>query len=124
MGYELHINRSSDQSGGDGPPITRAEWDAHVAADPELMPDPVNPGCVLWSGPSTLADPWLLWSEPGSISTKYPDAALIAKMARIAAYFGAQVQGDDGEFYNEAGPIPEAPVAVPKRRPWWRIWSR
>jgi hypothetical protein len=119
MGYDLHITRKSDWPlrGND---ITRDEWLAVVAADPELRLDgyaeaPLPEGKVLRVEDSTLAV-WIGWAghvegremaplylSNGNIDSKNPDEDTRRKMWRIAQQLNARVQGDDGEFYDEAG---------------------
>jgi hypothetical protein len=99
MGYDLHITRAKDWSQNDGRWITAEEWLNVVAQDAELHLDGVNgPYFAIWSGRSTLDQPWLDWFR-GNITTKDPDAALVDKMIAIAEKLNAQVQGDDGEEY-------------------------
>ncbi|MFJ3213143.1 hypothetical protein [Streptomyces flaveolus] len=38
--------------------------------------------------------------DPGLVSAKHPGDVLIAKMCELARLLGAQVQGDDGEYYG------------------------
>lgn len=120
MGYDLHITRR-EQWFAEGPDITAEEWLAYVQSDPELHPVPENgPHFVTWSGPSTIEEPWLDWFE-GCISAKYPDRALIGKMLTIAHHFGATVQGDDGETYDDASEIPSAAPAQASPNAWERL---
>src|SRR5262245_49469907 len=107
MGYDLHITRADNWADNDGAQISAEEWLAIVRNDPELTLLPENGPCFThWSGPSRLAEPWLDWSE-GNVYTKYPDSALLRKMANLATQLGARVQGDDGEFYTGDEPLDE-----------------
>jgi hypothetical protein len=100
MGYDLHITRADNWAENEGAEITRAEWLAFVASDPELRPDPDNgDDYALWSGKCSYPDPWFCWWR-GNIQTKNPDKAIVTKMLQIATRLGARVQGDDGEFYD------------------------
>ena len=124
MGYDLHITRREHWF-DDGSDITADEWLAYVRSDSELRPFSTNgPHFVIWSGTSTIEEPWLDWSD-GCIYSKYPDRALVTKMLAIARHFRATVQGDDGETYTDASEIPESsstpsPTPTPKRWPLWR----
>src|SRR5205814_2079341 len=100
VGYDLHITRADHWAENQGREISRDEWLALVANDPELTLDPVNGAdYALWSGRCRYPDPWFNWWR-GNISTKNPDRAIIAKMIQIAERLGARAQGDDGEFYD------------------------
>jgi hypothetical protein len=58
MGYDLHITRADHWAENEGHEITRDEWFALVASDPELTPDPVNGNdYALWSGRCRYPDP-------------------------------------------------------------------
>ena len=100
MGYDLHITRAKHWAENESREITRDEWFALVAGDPDLTLDPVNgDDFALWSGRCRYPEPWFNWWR-GNISSKNPDQLIIAKMIQIAAKLGARVQGDDGEFYD------------------------
>jgi hypothetical protein len=105
VGYDLHITRAEFWADNDGHQISEAEWKRLVEADPELRPDLESDGYVLWSGPSKYPDPWFHWSD-GDVMTKNPDRAIVTKMLEIASRLGARVQGDDGEFYEDASEFP------------------
>jgi hypothetical protein len=114
MGYDLHITRRTNWS-HNGDDISLEEWLEIIKNDPELKLDTANgPYFALWSGKSTLQDPWLDWFD-GQIQTKNPDGALINKMVIIANKLGARFQGDDGEFYTSATNAPK----TPKRTKIW-----
>ncbi len=100
MGYDLHITRADHRAENEGREITQDEWLALVAADPELMLDPVDGDeYALWSGRCQYHDPWFKWWR-GNILTKNPDRAIVAKMLQLAERLGARVQGDDGKIYR------------------------
>ncbi len=101
MGYDIHITRAEFWAENDAQRIDEDEWLRLVDADPQLQPDPKNPGYTLWLGPSKYEEPWFHWSS-GNISTKNPDQAIVSKMLEIASRLGAHVQGDDGESYEDA----------------------
>ena len=97
MGYDLRITRSTDWTRNEGREIGSSEWLSLVREDPELTPDPsTGPYSVRWS--ST----WFDWFE-GNVFTTDPDKATVAKMLQIAELLTGSVQGDDGEFYEDAG---------------------
>lgn len=96
MGYDLRITRSTDWTENHGLEIASTEWLSLVQADPELTPDPANgPFAAAWSSA------WFDWFE-GNVFTTDPDHATVAKMLRIATSLEAVVQGDSGEFYENA----------------------
>jgi hypothetical protein len=102
MGYDLHITRKKLWLDEEGPDISWDEWSAYVGNDPELRLAPeLGKHMVAMSIKCEYPDPWLDWSE-GSIETKNPDEAILAKMLKIAAALKAKVQGDDGEVYRSA----------------------
>ena len=115
MGYDLHITRRANWS-GTGDDISAEEWLSFVASDPELHLRPESgPFFAVWSGPSTLSDPWLDWFN-GEIRTKNPDQPLVNKMVAVASSLGAVVQGDDGEVYHLGGQPPEISTPTIGRR--------
>jgi len=102
MGYDVHITRKKLWLDDEGPRITWEEWAAYVGQDPELRLAPeLGKHMVAMSIKCEYPDPWLDWCE-GSIETKSPDEAILAKMLQIAAALKAKVQGDDGEVYRSA----------------------
>jgi hypothetical protein len=102
MGYDVHITRADNWAENQGREISRDEWFALVASDPELTIERQKREVfVKWSGPCQYPDAWFTWWR-GNIYTKNPDKAIIAKMIQMAAKLGARVQGDDGEFYDTA----------------------
>ena len=106
MGYDVHITRAELWNENDESRIEEDEWLRLVEADPQLEPDSKNPGYTLWRGPSMYEDPWFRWTR-GNISTKNPDRSIMKKMLELAQLLGARVQGDDGEFYDDASALPE-----------------
>lgn len=145
MGYDVHITRRPNWFDQDGDAITPDEWLACVASDPEMRLDGFaqagladgsvlrvdDPSMAVWIGHPQHGQrdgmAWL-WLGRGCIDAKNPDEPTLGKMWRIAQALGAQVQGDDGEYYGEHGQPPEGPDAAveappaPARRPWWRWW--
>jgi hypothetical protein len=127
MGYDLHITRAQDWSDSEKTPITKEEWEAIVAADPELRLRTDNHDSFAnWIDPvSEKERGWFAWSD-GKISTKNLDRAHLAKMLQIAGHLGAKVQGDDGEQYTTAEAISEDPykeVAAHGRKQWWLVFG-
>ena len=109
MGYELHIHRAKVWHQSDREPITAEEWQALVAADPELARGPDG-------------EPFH-WAD-GAVAVKHPDRATLATMLAIAARLGARVQGDDGEFYTRPGDLPsddEREAFLRRGRRWERV---
>jgi hypothetical protein len=107
MGYDLHITRAEFHALNAGHEITAEEWLRYIDGDPELQPLPsAGPYFARWSGESKYPDPWFHWFQ-GTIITKNPDQAILAKMLEIAGRLGARVQGDDGEFYDDTSEIPD-----------------
>jgi hypothetical protein len=110
MTYSLHIHRRTDWSEC-GDDITLAEWQTLCEADPTLELTGIatarNPrtgevieiraeGLARWDGPVTA---WFTL-ERGRITVGGADDAIIDKALAIAWQLGAQVQGDEGEFYG------------------------
>jgi hypothetical protein len=106
MGYELHITRAEEHFSNEGREITADEWLRYVESDPELTRIPTSKYMVSWSGKSKYPDPWFDWCL-GNISTKHPDRPMVAKMIEMATHFGARVQGDDCEIYEDVSQVPE-----------------
>ena len=102
MGYDLHITRRAQWADDGGPEITLEEWGAYVASDAEVRPDADNgPTDFLWA--AHPREPWPLWWDRGTVSTKNPDDETVRKLVAIADRLGATVQGDDGEVYRADG---------------------
>ncbi|MGK5498813.1 hypothetical protein [Streptomyces sp. URMC 125] len=108
MGYELHITRRDDRCDEEGAEIGRQEWESAVAADPDLVTQPVPGGWPADAFSSALmatrADrehgiEVLHWDQ-GLISAKHPSDVLIAKMCELARHLGARVQGNDSEHHG------------------------
>jgi hypothetical protein len=121
-GYDVHITRRSDWSDKSGSAITLAEWKKVVAADSEMRLDNFaeaaasdgkkirieSEGLAVWTKWSKHGKDgnmaWFYYSD-GDVSVKNPDKEILGKMFRIAQKLGAQLQGDDGEFYDARGEI-------------------
>ena len=125
MAYDLHITRADDWSDSEKFPITKDEWEAIIAADPELRLDSINgDSFAYWvDRQSGKKRGWFEWSD-GEISTRYPDRAQLGKMLQLAQQLGAQVQGDDGEKYTKAEGLTDRylEVAARGRRQLWMIF--
>ena len=113
MGYDLHITRRAHWSDR-GDDIGFEEWEALVAADPELKLEGFaeadspsgqririeSPGLTAWRpGDGRRIVTWFDLRR-GEVSTKNPDARIFAKMWSIAVQLRARIQGDEGEFYG------------------------
>ncbi|MFJ8443455.1 hypothetical protein [Kitasatospora griseola] len=104
MGYNVHITRRASWWDEDGPEIGADEWEAAVAADPELVGARDDSGTERWAelvGPAGEMRE-ALWWRPHLAFAKHPSDRMIAKMVELARVFGARVQGDDGEHYDRA----------------------
>jgi hypothetical protein len=115
MGYDLHVTRADPWYDAETNPITLVEWAAYVAADPEMRMDGFaeatvqgsvlrveSEGLAVWTAYSGHGrDGNMAWFDyrDGRIVVKNPDAEIISKMKKIAAYFQAKVLGDEGESY-------------------------
>ena len=108
MGYDLHITRRENWWDEQGPDISTPEWEAVVAADPDLVMFSPPGG---WHGEpqwiaalaTSLQDAeigWALYWRAGRIAAKHPSDLLLAKMCQVAGALGARVQGDYGEYYE------------------------
>lgn len=82
-----------------------------METDPELAIDPRDngPHFALWLAHWIDGDnPWFDWFE-GAINTDCPDRKTLGKALEIAKYFGARVQGDDGELYERPEDLESVP---------------
>lgn len=108
MGYDLHITRRGDWWDEEGPEISRQEWESAVAADSDLVTQPVPEGwpagacssALMTTRPDRQDGTEVLHWDAGLVSAKNPSDVLIAKMCELARRLGARVQGDDGEHYG------------------------
>jgi hypothetical protein len=141
MGYDLHITRKKNWDGFEdenGREISLEAWIALVEADSEMRLDcycevPLPDGGAFRHADPSLAV-WTRWSHHGeagdmawfelrrgNIAVKNPDREIRRKMWRIARRLDAEVQGDDGEFYDRFGnPTPDAASA----QNFWRALFR
>ena len=102
MGYDIHITRAEHWANNESLQITINEWLALVQSDSELISAPENgQGFVVWRGATKYPETWFDLLD-GNIVTKNPDRATLRKMLGIAVALNAQVQGDDGELYDQA----------------------
>jgi hypothetical protein len=115
MGYDLHVTRSKHWTESESQPITREDWQAYVASDPEIEPDTPGDYFEFAAHPK---EPALLQWWRGEITVKNPDRPTVRKLLEIASKLGAQVQGEDGEFYTNWEEFPDdpspAPIATPE----------
>jgi hypothetical protein len=102
MGYELHITRKIDWSESDGPRIELSEWVTLIESDPELALDK-STQYLDWVSASFRGQEGALAWDNGQIHAKNPYNPLVNKMVAVAKRLNAEVQGDDGEVYNDDG---------------------
>ena len=111
--------------------ITLAEWKAYVATDPELRLTDYAEASGYGAGPGSAAGAagadlgalpaeaevlslWLAYSRMragkyawfsyarGRVTVRDPDEELLGKILAVAQALAARVQGDDGEYFDEA----------------------
>jgi len=136
MGYEVHITRAEEWMESEDTPISLADWEAYVNADPEMRLDGFaeattpqgetirveSPGIAVWTSYSghevggNMA--WFSWFN-GHVSVKSPDKEILKKMYAIAEALNARVLGDEGERYDADGE-PDWQPPVPRETPWWK----
>ena len=144
MGYDVHITRKINWSEEAGPDISLDEWVTYVKGDPEMRLDGFaevankkgemlrleSPGLSVWlpySGHGIEGGmAWFSYHQ-GNIVVKNPDEEILRKMWQIAQAFSAQVQGDEGETYNQNGetsPNSEllSTTELGAKKPWWKVW--
>lgn len=121
MDYNVHITRKAESwAAGDAEAvISLAEWLAYVATDPEMQLDS-QAGTPLFGLEEVLPAAaagrcvWLAYSKNGRagnyawfsheedrVTVRNPDEEILGKMLAVAQAFGARVQGDDGEYFDE-----------------------
>jgi hypothetical protein len=144
VGYDIHITRKTNWFDESGPEITLNEWKQYIESDPEMRLDgyaeaKCADGSVLRVNDSSMAV-WIkhpqhesgeglawLWVFYGNIQAKNPDEDTRRKMWQIANTLSANVQGDEGEQYDEQGnviPTISAKLVAPTRsRRWWQFWQ-
>jgi hypothetical protein len=134
MGYDVHITRKvrSWDDRGDSATISLAEWQAYVASDPEMQVDELLNSTNRTDAPTdwelTGASIWTPYSRNGRagyyarfghhddrITVSQPDEEILVKMLAIAHVLGARVQGDDGEYFDEADAQPTGPAQAGAR---------
>lgn len=107
MGYELHITRRKEWSDPQsGPPITRAEFEEVVLADPRFERDQDMPNYANFlPHPRHRHDAaWLLWRD-GEIVTKSPTQSFTKVAVHFAQRLNARAVGDEGEQYGPDGNV-------------------
>ncbi len=101
MGYDVHITKAEYWFENHGQEISSKEWLKVVRSDEELVPMPENGDYfAVWRGTVKYLETWFDWTD-GNIVTKNPDQPTLKKMLEIADQFDAQVQGDEGEIFDE-----------------------
>lgn len=116
MGYGLHVVRAQKESDHDSQRISMKEWLTVIDADPSLvlkgevtvtspggdvihMP---SPGLAVWHGHPEIPEVPFTFHN-GTISITASDNAVLAKILQVAAALVAEVQGDEGELYEDDG---------------------
>lgn len=107
MSYDLHVVRTKDWVDAAQAPITKADVDALIAADPELgwsATDGVRmkgPGddvtfypMITWRGETAF------WWNRGEITCANPSEEHQRKIVEIARALNAYAVGDGGEHYE------------------------
>jgi hypothetical protein len=140
VGYDVHITRAEEWTDSEKWPISREDWLAYVEQDPEMRLDCAaettttegetlryeSAGLAVWTAYSghgvngNMA--WFDYRE-GRVVVKNPDDQILGKMVEIARDLDANVQGDDGERYDDPGTIKTStasPERVRSATPWWR----
>lgn len=104
MSYSVHILRQTEE--GQEVPITLDEWNAYVGADPDFeRSEPGHPHysekLAFLRSDSNSREEWqsLRWVS-GSLSSDYPQQAMLKKMGEIARHFDAVVMSDDGDIWT------------------------
>ncbi len=107
MGCDIHITRAPQYWESENYPISLEEWIELVENDPSLNLDPeAGEGFAIWKGECQHGDEtWFAWSY-GSINTTNPDPPILRKALEIAKSFGAQVQDDDCQIYEDDSGYP------------------
>ena len=146
MGYDVHITKKQQWFDDEGPEISLEDWTEYVNNNSDMQLDgfaetPLSNGQTLrleseglsvWLGYSGHEDEgnkaWFLYSD-GNVIVKNPDEEILKKMYHIAQHFGATVQGDECETYDEnaQATAPEGetrPVEHPLANGrWWQFWK-
>ena len=122
MGYDIHITRRAQWS-DDGDDITKDEFLAIVAADPEFLSlSKMGDDVIEWRSPGTGHQSPLFWRN-GQIDSKNPSREFVDKLKTVARQLKANLQGDDGEFYYSAATGESSNGTTPLGwKPWWKIW--
>ncbi len=99
MGYDIHITRKEDwfdDSESHEDRITLAEWLSYADRDHEFRSaeDERGEGSFFWRRSSAFD-----W-EDGEIVVVDANSDAIRKALKIAKFFQAKVQGDEGEIYE------------------------
>ncbi|MCP4148723.1 MAG: hypothetical protein GY757_13330 [bacterium] len=139
MGYEIHITRAEDWLDSENSPISLEEWVAFIEKNDDFRLDGYaettsnqgvtirveNAGLAVWTAYSDHEEgKRMVWFNycNGRIVVKNPDKEIIKRMYRVARYFNAAVQGDDGEIYNEKGKSELSEQPGNQKKKWWKFW--
>ncbi len=129
MGYNLTINRLN------GNKITKTEWIELIESDAEFkliqeisgeMPNGnilnvPTPDAGLWEYQDRAIT--FTFNENWGISVKNPDLQIIIKMISIADKLKAQVQGEEGELYDEKFLQEQIKEGSLNEKKWWQFWK-
>jgi len=103
MSYNLHISRKEFYVNEDGEDIKQEDFDECIKGEDI---EKVGDDEYVWRDVSDKdLEGVSFWyeNEFGSITTKNPELKTIKKMCILAKKLKAEVQGDDGEIYDENG---------------------
>jgi hypothetical protein len=107
MGYDLHVVRTADWVDAATAPVTRADIDAVVAADPELDWSPTDGATMQAEDGSLTFHPMITWNgescywwDKDKIMYKYHKEEHVRKLVELARALSAYVIGDEGERYD------------------------
>jgi hypothetical protein len=137
MGYNIRISRAADEPGIESPGIFLKEWLSYVNSDKELE--------LATSFEIRIGAETQFQNRPGDRSQcktmvcllegkyRYKEPRYSHHSKNVADCHGikSQVQGDDGEIYDEKyllklentekQKIVPSPV-LENKRPWWKFW--
>lgn len=122
MGYDVHLVRTEQWPDSESDPVTKADVDRALAADPTLSwsdSDYVEMAeddgsvkryfLINWNGEPVF------WWYKSEIQCKNPSEAQLLKLIEIAKVIAARVVGDDGELYECGKNIFSRPKLIVRR---------